>query len=179
MHWIKFTIAILCLLTPAEYAVAQANDALAYETIEPSRIKVGESATLRVTSFSRLKDVALPTVPGLIFEEMGRSPGFDFVNGSAIPVTYFLIRVTAQFAGVFSIPGLTPNSRPLGLEVVSRDEPNPYVWRSEKPAPLPVVQATLPKGVQLQAGGAAFVHMWAKAYPSKSNWACSRESRHR
>jgi hypothetical protein len=159
MHWIKFTIAILCLLTPAEYAVAQANDALAYETIEPSRIKVGESATLRVTSFSRLKDVALPTVPGLIFEEMGRSPGFDFVNGSAIPVTYFLIRVTAQFAGVFSIPGLTPNSRPLGLEVVSRDEPNPYVWRSETPAPLPVVQATLPKGVQLQAGGAAFVHL--------------------
>ena len=159
MRWIKVIIASLCLLAPAAYAMAQANDALAYETIEPSRIKVGESATLRVTSFSRLKDVALPTVPGLVFEEMGRSPGFDFVNGSAIPVTYFLIRVTAQFAGLFSIPGLTPTSRPLGLEVVSGDEPNPYVWRSEKPAPLPVASATLPKGVQLQAGGAAFVHL--------------------
>jgi hypothetical protein len=159
MRCIKVILAILCLLAPAAYAMAQANDALAYETIEPSRIKVGESATIRVTSFSRLKDVALPTVPGLVFEEMGRSPGFDFVNGSAIPVTFFLIRVTPQFAGFFSIPGLTPTSHSLGLEVVSGDEPNPYVWRSQKPAPQPVASASLPKGVQLQAGGAAFVHL--------------------
>jgi hypothetical protein len=163
MRWITAIVAILGLLSPAERALAQVDDALAYETIEPSRIKVGESATLRVTSFGHLKDVALPTVPGLIFEKMGRSQGLDFVNGTTIPASFILIRVTSQFAGVFSIPGLTPTSPSIGLEVVTGAEPNPYVWKSQKPAPLPVASAPLPKGVHLQAGGAAFVHLSAPA----------------
>src|ERR1017187_3614645 len=165
MHWIKVITASLCLLAPAEYAMAQALDTLAYETIEPSRIKLGESAIIRVTSFGRLKGVALPTIPGLVFEAIGRSQGFDFVNGTVIPASFILIRVTPQFAGVFSIPGLTPNSRSIGLEVVKGDEPNPYTWRSQQPAPAPVPTASLPKGVQLQAGGAAFVHLTIPARP--------------
>jgi hypothetical protein len=165
MRWIKTILAIVYLLAAAEHAIAQADDGLAYETIEPARIKIGESATLRVVSFGRLKDVALPAIPGLVFEKMGRSQGYDFVNGSPLPVTFILIRVTPQFAGVFSIPGLTPTSHPLGLEVVSGDEPNPYTWRSRTPPPAPVVSASLPKGVQLQAGGAAFVHL---AIPTRS-----------
>jgi BatD DUF11 like domain len=165
MRWIKFIIAALCLLAPAAYAMAQGLDALAYETVEPSRIKLGESAIIRVISYGRIKDVTLPTIPGLIFEAMGRSEGFDFVNGSTLPATFYLIRVTPQFAGVFSIPGLTPNARSIGLEVVKGDEPNPYTWRSQQPAPPPVVTASLPKGVQLQAGGAAFVHLAIPARP--------------
>ena len=164
MRWITVNIVSLWLLVPVEYAAAQALDALSYETVEPARIKVGESATLRVTSFGRLRDVALPTIPGLVFEPIGRSQGFDFVNGSMIPATFILIRVTPQFAGVFSIPGLTPDSASIGLEVVKGDEPNPYIWRSQQPVPAPVPTATLPKGVQLQAGGAAFVHL---AIPSR------------
>jgi hypothetical protein len=159
MRRIEIIVAILCILVPAAHGVAQSLDALAYETIEPSRIKLGESATLRVTSFGHLKDVALPTIPGLVFEETGRSQGLEFVNGTAIPATFILIRVTPQFAGVFSIPGLTPSSRSIGLEVVKGDEPNPYTWRSEEPAPAPVRSVSLPKGVELQAGGAAFVHL--------------------
>src|ERR1700693_435725 len=116
MHWIKVIIASLCLLAPAASAMAQTLDHLAYETVEPSRIKRGESAILRVTSFGRIKDVTLPTIPGLVFEPMGRSQGFDFINGSALPATFFSIRITPQFAGVFSIPGLTPSSRSGGLE---------------------------------------------------------------
>ena len=169
MRWIKIIIASLCLFAPAGYAIAQTLDALAYETIEPSRIKLGESATLRVTSFGRLKDVALPTIPGLVFETIGRSQGFDFINGTAVPATFILIRVTPQFAGVFSIPGLAPTSRPIGLEVVKGDEPNPYTWRSQQPAPAPAparaATASLPKGVQLEAGGAAFVHLAIPARP--------------
>jgi hypothetical protein len=165
MRWSKIFIASLCLLAPVEYAMAQTLDELAFETIEPSRIKLGESAILRVTSFGRIKDVALPTIPGLIFETMGRSQGFDFINGSTLPATFFLIRITPQFAGMFSIPGLAPNSRSIGLEVVKGDEPNPYTWRSQQPAPAPVVTASLPKGVQLQAGGAAFVHLAIPARP--------------
>jgi hypothetical protein len=159
MRWIKLIVAALCLLAPAGYAMAQADDALAYESVEPSRIKVGESAILRVTSFGRLKDVALPTVPGLVFEQMGRSQGLEFVNGTAVPATFIQIRVTAQFAGVFSIPGLTPTLHSIGLEVMKGDEPNPYTWRSQQPAPPPVPSVSLPKGVQLQAGGGAFLHL--------------------
>jgi hypothetical protein len=159
MRWIKVIIAILGLLAPGEYAMAQVDDALAYETVQPSRIKVGESATILVTSFGRLKDIDLPTIPGLEFEELGRSHGYEFLNGTPIPATFVRIRVTAQFPGVFTIPGLTPNSQSIGLEVVNGNEPNPYAWRSQMPAPPPVVAATLPKGAQLQAGGAAFVHL--------------------
>jgi len=165
MRWIKVIAASLCLLVPAAYAMAQSLDELAYETIEPSRIKLGESAILRVTSFGRIKDVALPIIPGLVFEPMGRSQGFDFVNGSTLPATFFLIRVTPQFAGIFSIPGVMPNSRSIGLEVIKGDEPNPYTWRSQQPTPAPVPAASLPKGVQLQAGGAAFVHLAIPARP--------------
>jgi len=158
-RWIKLTIAVLGLLAPAEYAMAQAEDALAYEAVEPSRIKVGDSAIIRVTSFGRLKDIALPTIAGLVFEELGRSQGVEFVNGTAIPATFIQIRVTAQFAGVFTIPGLTPHAQSIGLEVVKGGEPNPYAWRSQMPAPPPAVSASLPKGAQLQAGGGAFLHV--------------------
>ena len=159
MHWIKVIIANLYLLAPAAYAMAQTLDDLAYETVEPSRIKLGESAILRVISFGRIKDITLPTIPGLVFEPIGRSQGFDFINGSTLPATFYSIRITPQFAGVFTIPGLTPSSRPVGLEVVKGDEPNPYTWHSQQPAPAPLPTASLPKGVQLQAGGAAFVHL--------------------
>ena len=162
MRWIKVIAAFLGVLAPAEYAMAQTDDALAalaYETVEPSRIKLGGSAMLRVTSFGRLKEVALPTVPGLIFEEIGRGQGLEFVNGTAVPVTFIQIRVTAQFAGVFTIPGLTPTSHSIGLDVVKGDEPSPYTWHSQQPVPPPVPSVSLPKGTQLQAGGAAFVHL--------------------
>jgi hypothetical protein len=159
MRWIKAIIATVGLLAPGEYAMAQVDDALAYESVQPSRIKVGESATIQVTSFGRLKDIVLPTIPGLEFEELGRSHGYEFLNGTPIPATFIRIRVTAQFPGVFTIPGLTPNSQSIGLEVVNGNEPNPYAWRSQMPTPPPVVSASLPKGAQLQAGGAAFVHL--------------------
>jgi hypothetical protein len=159
MRWIKFIIATLGLLAPVEYAMAQAENALAYETVEPSRIKIGESATIRVISFARLKDVELPTIPGLVFGETRRSEGFEFLNGTPIPATFIQIRVTAQFAGEFTIPALTPTAQSIGLDVVKGDEPNPYVWPSQMPAPPPPVAASLPKGVELQAGGAAFVHL--------------------
>jgi len=162
MRWIKVIIVTIAVLAPVEHAMTQSADALAalaYETVEPSRIKIGDSAVLQVTSFGRLKEVPLPTVPGLQFEEIGRSQGLEFINGTAVPATFVRIRVTAQFAGMFSIPGLTPTSHSIGLEVVKGDEPNPYAWRSQKPAPPPVVTVSLPKGTQLQAGGGAFVHV--------------------
>jgi hypothetical protein len=159
MRWIKTILVILTLLAPAGHAMAQVNTSLAYQTVQPSRIKVGDSAIIRVISYGRLQNVALPTIPGLSFEDLGRSQGLDFVNGTAIPATWIQIRVTAQFAGVFSIPGFAPGSQSSGLEVVNGDEPNPYAWRSQRPAPPKIVPASLPKGVQLEAGGAVFIHL--------------------
>src|SRR5882757_8663784 len=168
MHWSKVVVAILGLVAPIAVANAltmadgMADPALAYETMEPSRIRVGDSAIIRITSLDGyLKSVPLPTIPGLTFEVLGRSQGLEFVNGKSIPSTYILIRVTPQFAGEFSIPGLTPKSRSLGLEVVTGDEPNPYALHSHNqfPQPLKVAPAPIPKGIQLKAGGAAFVQL--------------------
>jgi hypothetical protein len=159
MRWLSLIIALICLLAPAGHAVAQVNDELAYESIQPARIKVGETALLRITSFGRLRDVTLPTISGLAFENLGRAEGFEFVNGLPVPAKFIQIRVTPQFTGVFTIPGLAPGAPAIGLEVVKGDEPNPYAFPSQRPAPPPVQTASLPKGTLLQAGGAAFIHL--------------------
>ena len=168
-HWSRvIVVAILCLLAPLTKANAAADPALAYETVEPSRIKMGETAVIRVVSLDGyLENIQLPTVPGLSFEIMGRVQGLEFVNGKSIPASYILIRVTPQFAGVFTIPGLTPKSATVGLEVYTGDAPNPYAWRSEKPAatPPPMSKAPVPKGIQLRAGGAAFVQLVVPTRP--------------
>jgi hypothetical protein len=163
MQWGRMIVAMLSLLAPAGYATAQ--EALAYETIQPSHIRLGESATLRVTSLSgELRNITLPAVSGLSFEEIGRSQGLEFVNGTSLPSSSILFRVTPQMAGIFSIPGLTPKSDPVVLDVVRPDDPNPSVLsgRKQQPAtstPPLVATAPLPKGVELKAGGAAFVHL--------------------
>ncbi len=97
-------------------------------------------------------------------EEIGRSQGLEFVNGISLPSSSILFRVTPQMAGIFSIPGLTPKSDPVVLDVVRVDDPNPSILSGRKqqpPAPTPPLVATapLPKGVELKAGGAAFVHL--------------------
>jgi hypothetical protein len=156
-------VAILGLLAPIASVYAQADLSLAYETIEPSSIRMGESATIRVTSLDGyMESVPLPTVTGLGFEVIERSRGFEFVNGTPIASSHILIRVTPQFVGVFTIPGLTPTSRTLGLEVVGSDNQNPLAWRNYKQPgtpPPPKATASLPKGAQLKAGGAAFVQL--------------------
>jgi hypothetical protein len=104
-------VAILGVLAPiatanaVAMADAIADTALAYETIEPSRIRMGDSAIIRVTSLDGyLKSVPLPTVPGLTFELLGRTQGLEFVNGKSLPATYIVIRVTPHFLGVSTIP---------------------------------------------------------------------------
>jgi hypothetical protein len=91
----------------------------------------------------------------------GRAHAYEFVSGRSILASYILIRVTPQFVGVFTIPGLTPKSPTVGLEVVTADAPNPYAWRSQKPTaqPAPLSKAPVPKGIQLRANGAAFVQL--------------------
>ena len=164
MHWSKLVVLFLGLLAPIARVCAAADLSLAYETIEPPSIRIGESAIIRVTSLDGyLDDVPLPNVTGLKFEVVARQQGFEFVSGKPIQSSYVLIRVTPEFTGVFTIPGLTPKSRTLGLEVVAAETNNPLAWRSYKsstpPPPPPKATASLPKGVELKAGGAAFVRL--------------------
>jgi hypothetical protein len=168
LQWSKVIVAILALLAPITDTRAAADPSLAYETVEPGRITLGQTATIRVTSLDGyLQNVRLPTVPGLTFEVIGRSQGLEFVSGRSIPAWYVLIRVTPQFLGVFTIPGLTQKSPTVGLEVVTPDAPNPYAWRSQRPSPqpAPMSKAPVPKGIQLKANGAAFVRLVVPARP--------------
>jgi hypothetical protein len=160
-------IAVLALLAPFADANAMGDPALAYETVEPARIKLGESATIRVTSLDGyLEDFHLPSVPGLTFQMVGRSQGYEFIGGRTSPTWYILIRVTPQTVGIFSIPGPTPKSPTVGLEVYKDQPPNPYVWHPQEPspAPAPLSKAPVPKGIQLKAGGAAFSELVVPAH---------------
>lgn len=161
IHWGDVIAAILGLLALISNAYAATDESLAYEIIEPSRIKLGESATIRVTSMDGYQEsIQLPTVTGLTFEVIQRSRGFEFSHGTSIHSSYILIRVTPQFTGVFTIPGLTSKSKTLGLEVVKpSDDSNPYAFRGNKQTPLPVAPVQIPKGIQLKAGGAAFAQL--------------------
>lgn len=163
MHWCTRLVLFLGLIAPIGYVEAAADLSLAYETIEPPSIRLGESAIIRITSLDGyLDDVPLPRVTGLKFDVVARQQGFEFVSGKPIPSSYVLIRVTPEFTGVFTIPGLTPKSRTLGLEVVAAETSNPLAWRSYKttpPPPPPKATASLPKGAELKAGGAAFVRL--------------------
>jgi hypothetical protein len=167
-----------------------ADLALAYETVEPSRIKMGETATIRVTSLDGyLENVELPTVPGLTFEDHGAHAGPRIRQRQIDSRLVHPDPGHAAFAGVFTIPGLTPKSATVGLEVYTGDAPNPYAWRSQKPAatPPPMSKAPVPKGIQLKPAARlssnwSFRHarsMWAKACRSISSWAYALESSRR
>jgi hypothetical protein len=138
-----------------------ADTTLSYATIEPGRIQLGDSAQIRVTTlYGHLNGVSLPTVAGLDFEITGRVEGLEFIAGKSVPASFILIRVTPKFIGVFTIPGLIPGGKPLGLEVVNGNEPNPYAFHNPSlPQPKPVAPAPIPKGVVLKASGAAFVQL--------------------
>jgi hypothetical protein len=162
LQWSLVLPAMLSLAGAIANADSIGDGAMTYETVDPARIKLGESATLRVTTLDGyLNGISLPTVTGLEFEIIGHRQGVEFVNNISIQASYILIRVTPQITGVFSIPGLTPKSPTVGLEVVSADAPPPPPFRLPKqmPPPAPVSTASVPKGIPLEANGAAFVHM--------------------
>lgn len=168
MRWILVIIAICGLSGPIAFADLLGDSAMTYETVEPSRIKLGESATLRVTTLDGyLNGVTLPTVPGLEFEIIGHSQGVEFVNSISMQASYILIKVTPQIVGIFSIPGLTPKSPTVGLEVVSANAPPAPTVRLPKqiPPPAPMSTAPIPKGIQLRVNGAAFVQMVIPSRP--------------
>jgi hypothetical protein len=148
-------LVFTCFAPAVGFSAASSVDA----SIEPSQIAVGESAQLTIfQAGSGTLSVALPVVSGLEFRVIGQRHQIQIINGIALESTSTIVRVTAEEAGVFTIPGPTPNSPPLVLRV------NPggsggSLGSNALPAPTPPVGGTNSGGVRLTPDGSAFVYV--------------------
>ena len=152
-------IAVTIFAAGTALAAAPSVDA----AIEPSQIALGESARLTIlTSGSGTLSVSLPVVSGLEFRVVGQSRQVQIINGAAIESTTTIVRVTPDVAGIFTIPGVTPKSPPLVLQV------NPSTGNGSSSLPnngaSPGVAPLIPggsnaSGVRLTPDGSAFVHL--------------------
>jgi BatD DUF11 like domain len=157
--WLIGVMTAYLLATPA----ALADVPLVYATIEPAQISMGESARYTITNLgNESESIALPVVDGLDFQVIRRSRQFEFVNGTALPSVSIVVRVTPRLAGIFSIPGITPKSPPLVLQVnAERAAGSYFVPRNTGPPVKPPILtgATMPNGIHLTEDGSAYVRL--------------------
>ena len=146
-------------------ARAVADDPLVYATIQPAQITLGESARFTITNLGDVAaPITMPVVSGLQFEVIGRTRQIEIINGTTLPSTSIVVRVTPQMAGIFSIPGVTPKSQPLVLQVnaLPGSAGAPRLSGSQAPRPPPILSgASIPKGVHLTEDGSAYVKLSA------------------
>src|SRR5450432_457533 len=157
-RWL-FATALMSLLDTA----ALADDPLVYATIQPAQIYLGESAQFTVTNLGESTNpITMPVVAGLKFEIVARTHEIQIVNGTTLPSSSTVMRVTPQIAGIFTIPAVTPRSQPLVLQVNAAPS-GAYVPRADTraaPVPPPILSGgSLPKGVRLTDDGSAYVRL--------------------
>jgi hypothetical protein len=160
--WINVVASIAVCIAVA--TSARADTSLTYETIQPAKIVIGEYAILKITSIdSELQNVKLPEVSGLSFELIGHARQMEFNNGIASESSSIIIRVTPQIAGIFSIPGPTPKSQPMILEVLTDRNAGapPLTLNGQAPRkpPPPTPKTGNAAGIHFTADGAAFVQL--------------------
>lgn len=162
--WIRGAALMLCALLGGGRAMADA--ALTYATIEPQKIIIGQSAIMRVTSLSpSMGAFTMPVVQGLDFELLGHANQMEFQNGVSFPTSSVVLRVTAQFAGIYKIPPVTPKAQPLILEVTPAAPavvvpPPPRLSQGANGAPvLPGAGAARTAGLRLTSDGSAFLRV--------------------
>lgn len=144
-------------------SAALADEQLVYATIQPAQITLGESAKFTITNLGDgTSPVSMPVVPGLKFEVIGRTRQIELINGTTLPSSSIVVRVTPQVAGIFTIPGVTPKTQPLVLQV----NPPPGsagASASSKPKlanPPPILSgASVPKGIHLTEDGSAYLRL--------------------
>ena len=150
---------LLAIITASFMVTAPTRAAapLVNATLEPSQIALGESAQLTITSSNnRMEPPRLPEVPGLELRFVGQSQRIQLVNGVTLASSSFIVRVTPQTAGVFTIPGVTPNGQPLVLRVTPAGSPAPPGKSPGSGAPGTASSAN---GIRMAADGAAFVRL--------------------
>jgi hypothetical protein len=153
-------VVCLAALAPGEKARAAAPPVNV--TLEPRQISLGETAELTITTTgSGMDGLTLPTVPGLEFRVAGRSQRLEIINGATFSTTSVILRITPQTAGIFTIPGLTPQSQPLVLRVnPDNGSANGMPYGNPSAGRPPVnLGSTSPSGIHMSADGAAFVRM--------------------
>lgn len=146
-------------------ARAVADDPLVYATIQPAQITLGESARFTITNLGDgAAPITMPVVSGLQFEIIGRTRQIEIINGTTLPSTSIVVRVTPQMAGIFSIPGVTPKSQPVVLQVnaLPGSAGAPRLSGSQAPRLPPILSgASIPKGVHLSEDGSAYIKLSA------------------
>src|SRR5277367_2573838 len=113
-HMRGILLTALGLLAMFVAASASADDPLVYATIQPAQIQLGESAQFTITNLGDGTNpiINLPVVSGLKFEIIGRTREVQIINGTTLPSTSIVMRVTPQIAGIFTIPAVTPKAQP-------------------------------------------------------------------
>ena len=156
-------LALLGLLGVLIAAAALADDPLVYATIQPAQILLGESAQFTITNLGDgTNPITMPVVPGLKFEIIGRTREVQIVNGTTLPSSSIVMRVTPQIAGIFTIPAVTPKAQPLVLQVnaASSSASIPHPTGPGAPLPPPIFSGgSIPKGVRLTDDGSAYVRL--------------------
>jgi hypothetical protein len=155
--WLIFWISMLLA------SQAAGDEPLVYTTIQPSQITLGESAKFTITNLGDgTSPVTMPVVAGLTFEVIGRTRQMEIINGTMLPSSSIVVRVTPQLAGIFTIPRVTPTTQPLVLQV----NPPPgslgaSASSAAKPAvPPPILSgASVPKGIHLTEDGSAYLRL--------------------
>jgi BatD DUF11 like domain len=156
--WLIAMVSVILVLA----APARADDPLVYATIQPAQITLGESARFTITNLGDSPpSITMPVVSGLQFEIVGRARQIEIINGTTLPSSSIVVRVTPQMAGIFTIPGVTPKSQPLVLQVNSPPG-SPGAPKPSGPTPKPppiLAGGSIPKGVHLTDDGSAYVRL--------------------
>jgi BatD DUF11 like domain len=143
-------------------APAMADEPLVYATIQPAQITLGESARFTITNIGDvMAPVTLPVVSGLQFEVIGHTRQFEIVGGTMLSTSSTIVRVTPQIAGIFTIPGVTPKSQPLVLQVNATPGQSPAQssgTNAPNPHP-PILSGSMPKGVRMTEDGSAYLKL--------------------
>lgn len=162
-YFINIRLIVAVLVGLLAVAPAFADDPLVYATIQPAQIKLGETAQFTITNLGDgATPITLPVVSGLRFEIVARTHEIQIINGTTLPSSSIVMRVTPQIAGIFTIPGVTPKAQPLVLQVNGALSGAAVPRIDAPPAPLPppiLSGGSMPKGVRLTDDGSAYVRL--------------------
>ncbi len=142
---------------------ALGDDPLVYATLQPAQIQLGESAQFTITNLGDgTNPITMPVVSGLKFEIIARTREMQVINGTMLPSSSIVMRVTPQIAGIFTIPAVTPRAQPLVLQVAAASSASsiPHPAAPGAPIPPPILSGgSVPKGVRLTDDGSAYVRL--------------------
>jgi len=162
-HTRNIWLAAFGLLGVLFAAAARADEPLIYATLQPAQIQLGESAQFTITNLGDgTNPITLPVVSGLKFEIIARTHEVQLINGTTLPSSSIVMRVTPQIAGIFTIPAVTPKAQPLVLQVTAASSGTsiPHPAGPGAANPLPILSGgSLPKGVRLTDDGSAYVRL--------------------